>query len=146
MNIETYIPDLFEDFSTIWNSGDMKKFGDLLAEDVSVNTPGLNFTNIAIDSVVAKGKKEAILFFKKSRKKLPLCLKISDFVDINGKHVSFKAHYFEIDVWSLFDCDLSKYGKIKQITITRLESTESTTISKIYILKNIVKHKLKMLR
>lgn len=84
-----------------------------------------------------------MLFLNKVRKKLPLKTRIVDDVKVEGKKVSFKVHYYEIDVWSCFECLLTEYGKIKSLTITRLEDPEAAKISTIYVLKNIIKFRLK---
>lgn len=140
MNLEAYIADLFEKIKAVWNSADMTEFAELLDENVEVRSPGLEFCNVTIDGRVIKGKEAVLQFFEKSRRKLPIKASIDEFVEINGKRVCFKAHYYELDLWSLFECALSKYGKINLIVITRLNDKKSSLARKIYVAKNIARH------
>jgi len=143
MSFEAYITKLVNDFKDSWNEKQLETLGDLLSEDFIITTPGLIFTNVSIQSHRITGKEAVLKFMNKSRKKLPLRLTISNIKISSQRTVQLKAHYFEIDVSSIFELKISRHGKFDSLTINRLEDTKGTKISTIYILKNILKHKLK---
>lgn len=145
MSFQTIIPKILDNFLQAWNNMDMDKFGDLLDDDIVLTTPGLVFTNMAIKPQVLTGKAEVLKFITKTRNSLPIKSKIYDIEELVGKRIGFKVHYYEIDVWSFYDCLISQYGKFKELTITRLENTEGKKISTINVLKNVLKFRLKNL-
>ena len=145
MKFDAFIPQLLDDLLQAWNNAEMDKFADLLEDHIQLTTPGLVFSNVAIEPQVLKGKEEVMIFVKKTRAELPLRSTISNLREQAGKKIDFKVQYYEIDVWSSYDCFISQYGKLQELTITRLENTEGKKISTIYVLKNILKYRLKNL-
>lgn len=145
LTFDSYIPKLLDSFSNTWNDAKMKKFALFLDQDILVTTPGLVFKNVSIESQVIRGKEEVMKFLEKTRKKMPLRTKISEIIKVEGKRINFKVHYYEIDVMSCFECLLSEYGKIKELTITRLEDAENRKISTISILRNVLTYQLRNL-
>jgi len=145
MSFNTYLSQLLDDFRIAWNKESLDDFAEMITDDFRLTTPGLIFTNVSIKPHIIIGKEEAMAFFKQSRKKVPLRSTISDIEIGPTKKVKFKVHYYEIDLWSAYECIINKYGKFEELNIARIEDPDGKKISTMLVLKNVLKHKVKSL-
>lgn len=143
MKFNAVIINLVDELRTAWNSSKWDELVALLDDEVCLITPSLILSEFSFASEIIQGKSQVSRFLKRTRNRLPLRIDVEIIDAINGRQVRLKAQFYELGVYSEFECLFSKYGLIQELKIVGVEK-EEIKLSKISILKNVIRNRVKV--
>lgn len=143
MKFENVIINLIESAQHAWNNSELEKFNDFMEDDIIITMEAVTVGGVNFPEQNIKGKESAMEFIRKYRHVLPLRYKAQyEGLELKKKSV-YNKYFYELKISAQFNCVISEYGRYKQFHISKYQNAKNKNITALYIIRNIISHKLK---